>query len=175
MRSAQKHKPSASLPRRSQHTRPCTVQALEPCRWRESSCLSFGTAHPSAAVTEQGQRILSAMRTSDTPQAEDALYRRRGHRRENAGVYDRYGSRSAAQSQRAGWTTTRILADFGGTVLAGVSEQIRRSIRHMGLGLRPHRCVYTGTTSWRTTMPPSRTSPHAPGLSKRNSFSARSS
>ena len=29
----------------------------------------------------------------------------------------------------------RILADFGGTVLAGTSEQIRRSIRHMGLGL----------------------------------------
>ena len=33
----------------------------------------------------------------------------------------------------------------------------------------------TGTTSWRTTMPPSRTSPHSPGLSKRNSFSTRSS
>ena len=29
--------------------RPCTVQDLEPCRWREISCLSFGTAHPSAA------------------------------------------------------------------------------------------------------------------------------
>ena len=28
---------------------PCTVQALKLCRWRESSCLSFGTAHPSAA------------------------------------------------------------------------------------------------------------------------------
>ena len=28
---------------------------------------------------------------------------RRVHRRENAGVYDRYGSRPAAQSQRAGW------------------------------------------------------------------------
>ena len=28
---------------------------------------------------------------------------RRGHRREDAGVYDRYGSRSAAQSQRTGW------------------------------------------------------------------------
>ena len=28
---------------------PCTVQDLEPCWWRESSCLSFGTAHPSAA------------------------------------------------------------------------------------------------------------------------------
>ena len=27
----------------------CTVQDLEPCRWREISCLSFGTAHPSAA------------------------------------------------------------------------------------------------------------------------------
>ena len=28
---------------------PCTVQALEPCRWREISCLSIGMAHPSAA------------------------------------------------------------------------------------------------------------------------------
>ena len=28
---------------------------------------------------------------------------RRGHRREDAGVYDRYGSRPTAQSQRAGW------------------------------------------------------------------------
>ena len=28
---------------------PCTVQALEPCRWRESSCPSFGMAHPYAA------------------------------------------------------------------------------------------------------------------------------
>ena len=26
----------------------CTVQDLEPCQWKESSCLSFGTAHPSA-------------------------------------------------------------------------------------------------------------------------------
>ena len=34
---------------------------------------------------------------------------------------------------------------------------------------------YTDTTSWRTTMLPSRISPHALGLSKRSSFSARSS
>ena len=27
----------------------CTVQDLEPCQWRESSCLSIGMAHPSAA------------------------------------------------------------------------------------------------------------------------------
>ena len=28
----------------------CTVLVLEPCRWRGSSCPSFGTAHPSAAL-----------------------------------------------------------------------------------------------------------------------------
>ena len=33
----------------------------------------------------------------------------------------------------------KVLADFNGTVLAGSSEQARRSLRHMGLGLWAHR------------------------------------
>ena len=37
------------------------------------------------------------------------------------------------------------------------------------------RAWYTDTTSWRNMTKPSRTSPHAQDLSKRNSFSARNS
>ena len=43
---------------------PCTVQALKPCRWRERSCLSFGTAHPSAASPARAAcSIAGRMRT----------------------------------------------------------------------------------------------------------------
>ena len=43
---------------------PCTVQALKPCRWRESSCLSFGTAHLSAASPARAAcSIAGRMRT----------------------------------------------------------------------------------------------------------------
>ena len=80
---------------------PCTEQALEPCRWREISCLSFGTAHPSAASPARAAcSIGERMRTRP---GRGCPISRRGHRRENAGVYDRYDSRSAAQSQRTGW------------------------------------------------------------------------
>ena len=42
----------------------CTVQDLEPCQWRESSCLSFGTAHPSAASPARAAcSIAGRMRT----------------------------------------------------------------------------------------------------------------
>jgi len=41
---------------------PCTVQALKPCRWRESSCQSFGTmrrcaASPARAAYSIGDRM----------------------------------------------------------------------------------------------------------------------
>ena len=67
----------------------------------------------------------------------------------------------------------RILADFGGTVLAGTPS--KHGVQFVTwVGTMTGRVWYTDTTSWRTTMPPSGISPHAPGLSKRSSFSARS-
>ncbi len=50
----------------------------------------------------QGQRVLSSRGRGYAP-GRGCPVSRRGHRREDAGVYDRYGIRSAAQSQRAGW------------------------------------------------------------------------
>ena len=50
----------------------------------------------------QGQRVLSAGGRGHAP-GRGCPVSRRGHRREDAGVYDRYGSRPAAQSQRTGW------------------------------------------------------------------------
>ena len=52
---------------------------------------------PLCRITGKGS-VFYRREDADTPQAEDALFRR-----ENAGVYDRYESRSAAQSQRTGW------------------------------------------------------------------------
>ena len=49
----------------------------------------------------QGQRVLSAGGRGHVP-GRGRPVSRRGHRCEDAGVYDRYGSRPAAQSQRTG-------------------------------------------------------------------------
>ena len=54
---------------------------------------------PLCRITGKGS-VFYRREDADTPQAEDA---RRGHRREDAGVYGRYGNRSAAQSQWTGW------------------------------------------------------------------------
>ena len=81
---------------------PCTVQALEPCRWRERA-----VACPLERCTplphhRQGQRVLSPGGCGHAP-GRGCPVSRRGHRREDAGVYDHYGNRPTAQSQRAGW------------------------------------------------------------------------
>ena len=54
---------------------------------------------PLCRITGKGS-VFYRREDADTPQAEDALYRVEDI---DAGVYDRYGIRSAAQSQRAGW------------------------------------------------------------------------
>ena len=51
---------------------------------------------PLCRITGRGS-VFYRREDVDTPQAEDALFR------EDAGVYDHYGIRSAAQSQRTGW------------------------------------------------------------------------
>lgn len=68
----------------------------------------------------------------------------------------------------------RILADLAARCWQVLRANTAFNSSH-GIGTMTARVWYTDTTSWRTTMPPSRTSPHAPGLSKRSSFSARSS
>ena len=96
---------------------PCTVQALKPCRWRESSCLSFGTVHPLCRITGKGS-VFYRREDADTPQAEDALYRVEDIA---AKTLEYMTAMEAAPQLKASGLDGdyRILADFGGTVLAG--------------------------------------------------------
>lgn len=56
---------------------------------------------PLCRITGKGS-VFYRREDADTPPGRGCPVSRRGHRREDAGVYDRYGSRPAAQSQRAG-------------------------------------------------------------------------
>ena len=118
---------------------------------------------PLCRITGKGS-VFYRREDADTPQAEDALYRVEDIA---AKTLEYMTAMEAAPQLKASGLDGdyRILADFGGTVLAGTPSKY--GVQFV--------TWYTGTTSWRTTMVPSRTSPHAPGLSKRNSFSARSS
>ena len=99
----------------------CTVRALEPCRWRGRSCLSFGTAHPSAASPARVACSIAG-RDADTPQAEDALYRVEDIA---AKTLEYMTAMEAAPQLKASGLDGdyRILADFGGTVLAGTPSK----------------------------------------------------
>lgn len=57
---------------------------------------------PLCRITGKGSVFLSPGGCGHAP-GRGCPISRRGHRREDAGVYDRYGSRPTAQSQRAGW------------------------------------------------------------------------
>ena len=81
---------------------PCTVQALEPCRWRERAVACPLERRTPLPHHRQGQRVLSPGGCGHAP-GRGCPVSRRGHRREDAGVYDHYGNRPTAQSQRAGW------------------------------------------------------------------------
>ena len=81
---------------------PCTVQALEPCRWRERAVACPLERCAAVPHHRQGQRVLSPGGCGHAP-GRGCPVSRRGHRREDAGVYDHYGNRPTAQSQRAGW------------------------------------------------------------------------
>ena len=95
-----KHKPSASLPRRSPYS-PAPCRIWNPAGGGRSVACPLERRTP-LPHHRQGQRILSA-RGRGHALGRGCPISRRGHRREDAGVYDRYGSRSAAQSQRTGW------------------------------------------------------------------------
>ena len=127
---------------------------------------------PLCRITGKGS-VFYRRADADTPQAEDALYRVEDIAAKTLEYMT--AMESAPQLKASGLDGDyRILADFGGTVLAVTPS--KHGVQFVTwIGTMTGRVWYTDTTSWRTTMAPSRTSPHAPGLSKRNSFSARSS
>ena len=127
---------------------------------------------PLCRITGKGS-VFYRRKDADTPQAEDALYRVEDIA---AKTLEYMTAMEAAPQLKASGLDSdyRILAEFGGTVLAGTPSKHAFNSSH-GIGITATQACPTGTTLWRTTMAPSRTSPHAPGLSKRNSFSARSS
>lgn len=127
---------------------------------------------PLCRITGKGS-VFYRREDADTPQAEDALYRVEDIA---AKTLEYMTAMEAAPQLKASGLDGdyRILADFGGTVLQALRANTAFNSSH-GIGTMTAQACPTDTTSWRTTMPPSGISPRAPGLSKRNSFSARSS
>ena len=68
----------------------------------EAGCKGLTVGGAQVSNHRQGQCALSLGGRGHAP-GRGCPVSRRGHRREDAGVYDRYGTRSAAQSQRTGW------------------------------------------------------------------------
>ena len=109
---------------------------------------------------------------ADTPQAEDALYRVEDIA---AKTLEYMTAMEAAPQLKA----SGLDEDYPSLTLAARCWQVLQANTAFnsshGIGITTAQACPTGTTSWRTTMPPSGISPHAPGLSKRSSFSARNS
>ena len=127
---------------------------------------------PLCRITGKGS-VFYRREDVDTPQAEDALFRVEDIAAKTLEYMTTM--ESAPQLKASGLDGDyRILADFGGTVLAGTPSKHAFNSSH-GIGITATQACPTGTTLWRTTMAPSRTSPRAQGLSKRNSFSVQSS
>ena len=127
---------------------------------------------PLCRITGKGS-VFYRREDVDTPLAEDALLRVEDIAARTMEYMT--AMENAPQLKASGLDGDyRILADFGGTVLAGTPSKYGVQFVTWDWAMTA-RVWYTGTISWRTTMLPSRTSPHAPGLSQRNSFSARSS
>ena len=123
---------------------------------------------PLCRITGKGS-VFYRREDADTPQAEDALYRVEDIATKTLEYMT--AMEAAPQLKASGLDEDyRILADSGGTVLAGTPS--KHGVQFVTW--ETAQACPTGTTSWRTTMPPSGISPHAPGLSKRSSFSARS-
>ena len=143
------------------------IKSLEDC---ERSIL-WNNA-PLCRITGRGS-VFYRREDMDTLQAEDALFRVEDIAAKTLEYMTTM--ESASQLKASGLDGDyRILADFGGTVLAGTPS--KHGVQFVTWNwIMTARVWYTDTTSWRTTMLPSRISPHAPGLSKRNSFSAQSS
>ena len=127
---------------------------------------------PLCRITGRGS-VFYRREDADTPQAEDALYRVEDIA---AKTLEYMTAMEAAPQLKASGLDGdyRILADLAARCWQALRANTAFNSSH-GIGTMTARVWYTDTTSWRTTMAPSRTSPHAPGLSKRNSFSARSS
>ena len=127
---------------------------------------------PLCRITGKGS-VFYRREDADTPHAEDALYRVE----DIAAKTLEYMTAMEAAPQLKARDWMAITASS--LTLAARCWQVLRANTAFnsshGIGTMTGRVWYTDTTSWRTTMAPSRTSPHAPGLSKRNSFSARSS
>ena len=128
---------------------------------------------PLCRITGKGS-VFYRREDADTSQAEDALYRVEDIA---AKTLEYMTAMEAAPQLKA----SGLDGDYTASSLTSAARcwQVLRANTAFnsshGIGITTGQVWYTDTTSWRTTMPPSRTSPHAPGLSKRNSFSARSS
>ena len=126
---------------------------------------------PLCRITGKGS-VFYRRENADTPQAEDALYRVEDIA---AKTLEYMTAMEAAPQLKA----SGLDEDYPSLTLAARCWQVLQANTAFnsshGIGITTAQACPTGTTSWRTTMPPSGISPHAPGLSKRSSFSARNS
>ena len=127
---------------------------------------------PLCRITGKGS-VFYRREDVDTPQAEDALFRIEDIAAKTLEYMT--AMESAPQLKAAGWMKTTVSSL---TLAARCWQALRANTAFNsshGIGTMTAQAWYTGTISWRTTMVPSRISPHALGLSKRNSFSAQNS
>ena len=126
---------------------------------------------PLCRITGKGS-VYYHREDTDTPQAEDALFRIEDIA---AKTLEYMTAMEAAPQLKA----SGLDEDYPSLTLAARCWQVLQANTAFnsshGIGITTAQACPTGTTSWRTTMPPSGISPHAPGLSKRSSFSARNS
>ena len=107
---------------------------------------------PLCRITGKGS-VFYRREDADTSQAEDALYRVEDIA---AKTLEYMTAMEATPQLKASGLDGdyRILADFGGTVLAGTQANTAFNSSH-GIGTMTARVWYTGTTSWRTIVGPS--------------------
>ena len=100
---------------------PCTVQALEPCQLEGEQLPVHWNGTPLCRITGKGS-VFYRREDADTPQAEDALYRVEDIA---AKTLEYMTAMEAAPQLKASGLDGdyRILADFGGTVLAGTPSK----------------------------------------------------
>ena len=114
---------------------------------------------PLCRITGRGS-VFYRREDVDTPQAEDALYRVEDIA---AKTLEYMTAMEAAPQLKA----SGLDEDYPSLTLAARCWQVLQANTAFnsshGIGITTAQACPTGTTSWRTTMPPSGISPHAPG------------
>ena len=122
---------------------------------------------PLCRITGKGS-VFYRREDADTPQAEDALYRVEDIAAKTLEYMT--AMEAASQLKASDWMATTASS----LTLAARCWQVLRANTAFnsshGIGTMTGQAWYTDTTSWRTTMPPSRISPHALAYPKGAAF-----